>query len=214
MVVKFMHYHPTLRVDIFNVSHSNAPPQDPFVHSSAFAVLANMSRHMRNMPSYVAHRLVSLFGVISKRYLRLESRDQPHRESKEPETSSPSQNVVSSYVRFVAFRILEEQQPVFKNHQQPPRSFLDEWGFYLLGFFFIGFLFFSSVQTPSSSAYDAIYLGIMQSLLDIFNTIVTHHLDENAKFVYALLMEKETFTQFRTHPQMNTLIENLDKVSR
>lgn len=54
----------------------------------------------------------------------------------------------------------------------------------------------------------------MQSLLDIFNTIVTHHLDENVNFVYALLMEKDIFTQFRTHPQMNTLIENLDKVSQ
>ena len=45
----------------------------------------------------MAHRLISLFGVISKRYLRLESRDQPYRESKESETPSPSQNVVSSH---------------------------------------------------------------------------------------------------------------------
>lgn len=37
---------------------------------------------------------------------------------------------------------------------------------------------------------------------------------DNPRLIYAMLMEKDIFTRFRTHPRLKFLVENLDKVGR
>jgi hypothetical protein len=53
---------------------------------------------------------------------------------------------------------------------------------------------------------------VLQSILEIFNNMVLYRLADNPELIYAMLMEKDMLTRFRTHPHLNHLIENLDKV--
>ena len=51
---------------------------DTFVHENCYAILSNMSTHIRNMHPYSAQRLISLLDVMNKRYRNLVDRDEEY----------------------------------------------------------------------------------------------------------------------------------------
>eukprot|EP00899_Mesostigma_viride_P025984 jgi/Mesvir1/6570/Mv25657-RA.1 len=56
---------------IRTVKYNLSQLRDVYLHTNCLAALANMAPHMHNLNSYAAQRLVSLFDMLARKYLRL-----------------------------------------------------------------------------------------------------------------------------------------------
>ncbi|XP_013380447.1 dymeclin-like [Lingula anatina] len=53
---------------------------------------------------------------------------------------------------------------------------------------------------------------VIRMVLEIINSCLTHALHHNPNLIYTLLYNKEVFSQFRTHPTFQDIIQNVDTV--
>ena len=53
---------------------------------------------------------------------------------------------------------------------------------------------------------------IMKTLLEIINSCLTHKLRYNINLIYALLYNKDIFDNYRTHPNFQEILQNIDTV--
>lgn len=58
----------------------------------------------------------------------------------------------------------------------------------------------------------AVLEEVIRMVLEIVNSCLTNSIHHNPNLVYTLLYQKDIFTQFRTHPTFQDLIQNLDTV--
>jgi len=59
----------------------------------------------------------------------------------------------------------------------------------------------------------AVLEEVIRMVLEIVNSCLTNSIHHNPNLVYTLLYQKDIFSQFRTHPTFQDLIQNLDTVS-
>lgn len=59
----------------------------------------------------------------------------------------------------------------------------------------------------------AILEEILQMVLEIINSTLSHSLHNNPHLVYSLLYQREVFEPYRTHPSLMDLIQNIETVS-
>ncbi|XP_066583093.1 dymeclin [Prorops nasuta] len=53
---------------------------------------------------------------------------------------------------------------------------------------------------------------VLRMVLEIINSCLTHRLSHNPNLVYTLLYKKDVFHSFRTHPEFQDIIQNIDSV--
>jgi dymeclin len=53
---------------------------------------------------------------------------------------------------------------------------------------------------------------VMRMILEILNSCLIHTLQQNPNLVYALLYNRDIFDQYRTHPNFQELLINIDTV--
>lgn len=58
----------------------------------------------------------------------------------------------------------------------------------------------------------AVLEEVIRMVLEIVNSCLTNNIHHNPNLVYTLLYQKDIFSQFRTHPTFQDLIQNLDTV--
>ncbi|CAO3701506.1 unnamed protein product [Rhizopus stolonifer] len=113
--------------------------RDIYLHTNCLAILANMSSTILDMHAYTAQRVINLFELLTKRYMKLTEKE---------ETSED--------------RI--------------------------------------------------VYEDVLMFMLEIINSILTHRLKHNLQLVYALLLKRDIFIPFQSHPRLSETANNLDKV--
>eukprot|EP00742_Colponemidia_sp_Colp-10_P007166 GILJ01007696.1.p1 GENE.GILJ01007696.1~~GILJ01007696.1.p1 ORF type:complete len:816 (+),score=103.05 GILJ01007696.1:46-2493(+) len=74
--------------------------RDSYLHTNCFAALANLAPHSESMHMYAAMRLVSLFDVLSRKYLKLHERVQ----ATQTQTQTPSTMQTQTGASRVAWR--------------------------------------------------------------------------------------------------------------
>ncbi|CAG2200756.1 DYM [Mytilus edulis] len=71
----------------------------------------------------------------------------------------------------------------------------------------------SDVESEPDHMQDlAVLEEVIRMVLEIVNSCLTNNIHHNPNLVYTLLYQKDIFTQFRTHPTFQDLIQNLDTV--
>ena len=53
---------------------------------------------------------------------------------------------------------------------------------------------------------------ILQMVLEITNSCLTHNLHNNPHLVYSLLYQREAFEPYRTFPSLMDLVQNIETV--
>lgn len=49
-------------------------------------------------------------------------------------------------------------------------------------------------------------------VLEIINSCLTNHLHHNSNLIYSILYNKTLYTQFRSHPTFQDVMQNIDTV--
>ncbi|XP_063437698.1 dymeclin-like [Mytilus trossulus] len=71
----------------------------------------------------------------------------------------------------------------------------------------------SDVESEPDHMQDlAVLEEVIRMVLEIVNSCLTNNIHHNPNLVYTLLYQKDIFSQFRTHPTFQDLIQNLDTV--
>ena len=54
---------------------------------------------------------------------------------------------------------------------------------------------------------------VLQMVLEIINSCLTHNLHNNPHLIYSLLYQREIFEPYRSHPSLMDLVQNMETVS-
>ncbi len=64
-----------------------------------------------------------------------------------------------------------------------------------------------------SQATDRVILEeVLQMVLEIINSCLSHNLHNNPHLIYSLLYQREIFEPYRTHPSLIDLVQNIETV--
>jgi hypothetical protein len=55
---------------------------------------------------------------------------------------------------------------------------------------------------------------VMRTVLEIINSCLIHTLQDNVNLIYALLYNRDLFDNYRTHPNFQDVLQNIDLVNR
>lgn len=55
-------------------THAVPVGQDVYLHTNCLAALANMAPHVQNLNAYASQRLVSLFDMLARKYVKLQAK--------------------------------------------------------------------------------------------------------------------------------------------
>eukprot|EP00271_Cylindrocystis_brebissonii_P005392 TRINITY_DN17402_c0_g1_i1.p1 TRINITY_DN17402_c0_g1~~TRINITY_DN17402_c0_g1_i1.p1 ORF type:complete len:727 (+),score=106.70 TRINITY_DN17402_c0_g1_i1:575-2755(+) len=159
--------------------------RDVYLHTNCLATLANMAPHVHQLNAYASQRLVSLFQMLARKYVRLSHGSQLSSRSQSFE-SVPGGGVGSAA-------------------DAPPASAVVNMA---TGDGSAG------GDDEDSATELHIYTDFLRIVLEILNAILTYALPRNPEVVYALLHRQEIFVPFRHHERFYELLENIFTILR
>ncbi|GBG64367.1 hypothetical protein CBR_g41568 [Chara braunii] len=185
--------------------------RDVYLHTNCLATLANMAPYVQQLNSYAAQRLISLFDMLSRKYMRLQSAATAAAAAASTSSASTSPLIVVS----------APERRVGGGRGGGGVDGVEGGGA-------------DGAQSDASSCViregagegaggggdmgddlDSelnIFTDFLRTVLEIINAILTYALPKNPEVVYALLHRQELFAPFKSHPRFYELLENVQTV--